>query len=771
MNVEALIAFVTERRLLTFVLSLLFIFAFSSGLPKLIVEDVDFRNHFNRDDTRLTALEQLEDTYAISDSVLVAVAPKSGNLFTREALEIIENLTEELWRTPHATRVDSITNYSHSEVFEDDLIVEPLVSNADSLSALDLERIERIALGTQEVAGRLVSRDGRVAGLTVSFAMPDEGRQSVKVKVVDFLSATINNYREQYSDFEFHLTGELLLNRSVRDALNEDFSILGPISLGTMLVVAIVMLRSILGTIAIILMVMAIVPSSLGFTGWTGMKFYGESGAAIFVLMAITVAHCVHIIEAVQKGLRQGLERKQAISYSLQQNVWPVFLTSLTTSIGFLSLNFSDMPPFRVMGNMVAFGSICAFVFSVTLLPAMLSVMPLRTRAVRDRKTQYLDRLGQFVVTHHLFLLVSFGAFVIVILMGFFRLELDENHLKLLDESYEFRRSTDWVSNNFGGVEPFEYSLNSSQGGGITDIAYLEQVEAFANWYRQQPEVVHVFGITDIMKRLNKNLNGDEPDFYRIPDSSDLAAQYMLLYEFSLPVGLDLNNLIDVERTATRLTVILGNLSTDEKIGLDERASKWLQANAPDLEASATGVAIVGAHSIKRNIVLMLIGTVTAMAIVSFLLIFVFRSLKYGMISIIPNFFPAAIAMGLWGYLVGEIGVSAAVVTAIAFGIIVDDTIHFLTKYLNERRKGATPAASIQTAFSTVGRALVATTVIFGLGFIVFGASGMANNQALGLLMVITVVAALLADFLFLPPLLMILDRIKPDKSVTPDSS
>ena len=146
------------------------------------------------------------------------------------------------------------------------------------------------------------------------------------------------------------------------------------------------------------------------------------------------------------------------------------------------------------------------------------------------------------------------------------------------------------------------------------------------------------------------------------------------------------------------------------------------------------------------------------MAIVSFLLLFVFRSVRLGLISLMPNFVPAAMAMGLWGYAVGEIGVAASVVTAIAFGIIVDDTIHFMTKFVRARKSGLLPSESVQFAFSSVGKALLATTVVFALGFMVFGASGAAPNQTLGLLVGITVIAALLADFLFLPPVLMALD-------------
>ena len=314
----------------------------------------------------------------------------------------------------------------------------------------------------------------------------------------------------------------------------------------------------------------------------------------------------------------------------------PVFLTSFTTAIGFLSLNFSEMPPFRVMGNIVAFGSMCAFVYAVTLLPALISLMPMRRG--HEGKRNIFDNFGRFVVSRHLTLLWSFGIVAVVLIAGISRIELNANLHVALDERFEYRRASDFVSENFTGLEPFEYSLSAGREGGVTDIDYLRRVEAFAEWFRDQPEVAHVFGITDIMKRLNKNLNNDNPDFYMVPDDSGLAAQYLLLYEFSLPVGLDLNNLIDVERSSTRVTVVLKALSASEKIDLDNRARTWLRENAPDMETGASGVTIVVAYSIKRNIEIMLIGTVIAMGIVSFLLIFVFRSLRFGMISLIPNF-------------------------------------------------------------------------------------------------------------------------------------
>ena len=747
------------RPWLTLALSLVLMLGLGAGMLSLVQVNVDVRNHFGKDDPHIIALKELEDIYALSDAALLAVSPESGTIFNRQTLLAISELTDELWRVPYVTRVDSITNYLHSEGFEDELVVENLIGDPMSMSAEDFAKAEAIALNTSEIAGRFISRDGRVAGLVVTIALPATDRDNVKLEVTDRLNSIVTQARLDDPGIRFHITGELMLNRAMSDSLNDEMTILVPIALGIMLLVAIVLLRSLLGVVAIVVMLVAVTLSAVGFLGWTGMTFYGESAAAIFVLMAVTVAHSVHIIEGMFAGMRQGLDRVEAATRSMRSNMWPVFLTSLTTAIGFLSLNFAGMPPFKVLGNMVAFGAMAAFVFSVTLLPVFLCLVPIRMKEVKPDHVDMFDRIGQFIVLRRKALFWSSGVVIVAAIAGVPRLELQENWLELLTERYEFRQSADFISKNFTGVESLEYSLDSGLESGVTNVDYLEQVDAFSDWYREQPEVAHVFSIADIMKRLNQNLNGDNPEFYILPDDSDLAAQFLLLYEFSLPVGRDLNNLINVERSTSRVTVVLKSITTKEKVALDQRARGWFRANAPELDSAASGIAVVGAYSIQRNINGMLIGTAIAMGIVSLLLLVVFKSAKYGFVSLIPNFVPAAMALGLWGHFISEVGVAASVVTAIAFGIIVDDTIHLMTKYVRARREGKLPSESVLISVRTVGRALLVTTAVFALGFLVFAGSGSTGNQTLGILVGMTVVIALLADFLFLPPLLMALDK------------
>ena len=614
-------ALAVERRWATIALSLLVMLVLAAGARHIVEVDVDVRNHFGSDDPHIVALDLLEDTYALSDAALVAVAPDSGAIFTREALVAVEELTDRLWRTPWVTRVDSITNHSHSEGVEDELIVDPLIDDAGSLSDDDMERIRTIALGTEEVAGRFVSRDGRVAGLVVSVALPED-RQRGKQEVTDFLHATVAAAREAHPDIGYHLTGELVLNRAMRDAIDDEMGVLAPVALGTMLLVAILLLRSIWGTVAIVVMLVAVLASALGFTGWTGMRLFGESGAALFVLMAVTVAHSVHVIEGMVAGLRQGMDRKQAAIRSMEINTWPVFLTSLTTAIGFLSLNFADMPPFQVMGNMVAFGALCAFVWSVTLLPALLSLVPIRGRPPPAGKLDFFERLGRFVVSWRLTLLWSFGALIVVLVAGISRIDLEENWLELLDESYEFRRSTDFISQNFTGVESYEYSLDSGRGG----RHHGRRVPAPGRCVRAV-----VPGAAGGRPRLRRHRHHEaaeqEPARRR---SGFPRPSGRLRSRGAVPAALRVLPAGRPRPEQPHRRRALGDAhdgGAEEPVHTEKDRARQPRASLaagerPGLETGATGVAVVGARSIQRNIEGMLVGTTVAMGIVSLLLLF-----------------------------------------------------------------------------------------------------------------------------------------------------
>ena len=726
----------------------------------------DSRIFFSEDNPQLLAFEALEATYTEANTVLIAVAPKEDSnapgIFTPDALSAVAELTEQGWLLPYSTRVDSLTNFSHTWADEDELIVEDLVADTSDLSAQDLARIEDIALNEIQLVNLLVAADGRTTAVLVNFVLPDESAEAV-TEISDQVKAIVTEARAQHPDLNYYVTGSIITSRAFGDATFDDLSTLGPIIVAVIFIVMAFLLRSITGTIATLLVVVFAAITAMGFAGWSGMVLSSGNVGAPTIIMTVAIAHSVHIISTIMLGMRSGLAKREAILESLRVNIHPVFLTTITTAIGFLSMNFSDAPPFHNLGNLVALGVVSAMVFALTFVPAFVYVLPLRVRPRREGQRALFDGVGEFVVRRRTPLLWGMAAIIIGLAAGIPQVELNDNWTKYFDERYEFRRDTDYIINNLTGVEAFEFSLPAGGEGAINDPEYIARVDQFAEWYRSQPKIIHVSAFPDIMKRLNQNMHGDDPAYYRIPEEHDLAAQYLLLYELSLPFGRDLNDQIDVAKSATRMTVVGRDMSAREQRESADRANQWLKDNMPEeMVTEATGLTMMFAYISKRNIEGMLRGTVIAMAIISLILIVALKSVPIGLLSLVPNFVPAAMAFGLWGYLIGNVGVAASVVTAVTFGIVVDDTIHFLSKYLRARReRKLDPQHAVRFAFSSVGHALWTTTAVLAAGFFVLSTSGFEVNWSLGLLTAITIIIALAADFFFLPPLLMKFDRSK----------
>ncbi len=751
-------ACILRYRWATVALATLLTAALAAGVAQLTVDN-NHRALFNDDDPRLVAFDTLQETFTQSDSVLIAVAPREGTVFSREVLEALEELTEAAWQTPHSLRVDSLANYNYSRADGDDLIVERLVENAGALTEAEIAEIERIALGDSDIKGNLVSSDGRVAGISITLAPPEGGGDAATIDISDHLASFIEGARGSYPDMTFHATGNMLVNRAMSDAVAADSAVLVPAALLIILVLTLIVLRSIWSTVCISLIPVLSVASAMGLAGWSGLVLTPVSSGVPVIVTVIAVADSIHVISTTLSGIRRGLDKDAAITEAMAVNAWPVFLTSATTAVGFLSLNASDAPPFHVLGNAVAFGVACAFVYTMTLLPALLSILPLRAPKVRSGQNPFFEWLADLVTERPWTVSTAFCLIAAILVAGIPRLELGDNFRHYFDERYEIRIASDFIAENLTGLDRLEYTLNSGQEGGITDPAYLHRVDEFANWFREQPDVAHVQAFSDIMKRLNQNMNGDDPEFYRLPESRELAAQYLLLYELSLPFGSDLNDRIDILKSATRMVVIIDKGTSRDLRIIDERAQAWLRTNSPEFLQNASGLSSIVAYMTLRNLHSMLSGTIIAMALISLILIGALRSVRLGLISFVPNFLPAFMTLGCWGFLVGQIGVVSSVVLATAFGIIVDDTIHFLSSYRKARRKGLDERAAVRHAIREVGPALWTTTLVLSAGFLALLASGFELSWVFGLLVAMTVVFALVADFLLLPALLMAFDK------------
>jgi predicted RND superfamily exporter protein len=754
-----------EHRLYYSLFSVLLIAFLGAGVSKLYFES-DYKIFFSDDNPQMLVHEENQDRYTRSDNVTFVIAPENKAIFSKSSLLPIVELTEEAWQIPYSSRVDSLSNYQHTWVEDDDLIVEDLVSDIDILTDEKLEELKRIAINEPVLRKNLVSDQAHVSSISVNLILPDVGAGGnvASQEVVDYSRGLIRKYEEKYPELKIYLIGQTVVNVTFNEMSKQDIETLIPIMFLIIVAFLQIILRSVSGTVCTVVLIAVSVLATQGFMGWTGFAMNQVNVATPVVILSIAVCDAVHILNNYLFNLGQGDSRIKAMEESLKINLQPIFLTSITTAIGFLSMNFSDSPPFQELGTITAFGVMAACLLSMTLFPGVVLMLPNKSKSRRIAKQSgaFSESIGRFAIKHHNKLFYGLLVFAIILISFMFRNDLNDGTIEYFHDDVPFRQAADFTQDNLTGFDQIAYSLDSGEENGINAPEYLKKVEAFAQWYLSQPEVVHVSTFTDVIKRLNKNMHNDDPAWYRIPDDRDLIAQYILLYEMSLPYGLDLNNQIDIGKSSLLFKVRIENQKAKELIEIEERAQAWLAENWPEQNVTGSSVSIMFAHIGQRNIDSMLTGSLMALVLVTLTLIVSLRSLRYGLISLLPNAFPAAMAFGLWGIFVAEVNLAVAVIFAITLGIVVDDTVHFLTKYLRaKRQKGYSSEDALLYSFRLVGKAIITTTIVLASGFMVLAQSSFDVNASMGLMVAITIVIALIWDFLFLPALLLKLDKNK----------
>ncbi len=732
----------------------------------------DYRMWFSKENPQLQAFEELQNVYTKNDNILFVLEPAEGGAFTPPVMAAVEALTAGAWRLPYAIRVDSVTNFQFTRAEGDDLVVRDLIEGAADRSPGELLAARQIAAAEPALYRRLTAADGRVTGVNVTFQMPEKSIEEVP-ETAAAARELKRDIESRFPGISIYMTGVVMMNTAFAESSRADWAKLIPLMILTVAAMMLLLLRSITGTVGTLLIAVFSVLTAMGLAGWMGFMLSSPLASAPIMILTLAVADSVHLMVTMLAEMQRGLTKRAALVESIRINFMPIFLTSITTAVGFLTMNFSDAPPFQDLGNVTAMGVMAAFLYSVTFTPAFLAILPVRAHAVNTRYSALMDRFADFVIDNRSRLLAVVAIMSVALLAAIPRIELNDEFVRYFDEDVTFRADTDFINDNLTGSYRLHYSVPAGESNGIADPGFLARLDAFAGWLLQQPEVVHVSSISDTFKRLNRNMHGDDPAYHRIPENRQLAAQYLLLYELSLPFGLDLNNQLNIDKSSTQVVATLTALSSRELRDVAERGQQKLAELSPAMEAPGIGTSVMFSYISERNIKSMLLGVSIGLVVISAILVLALRSLKIGLMSLIPNLLPAGLAFGLWGLLVGQVNMAVSVVAAMTLGIVVDDTVHFLSKYLRARReRGLAAEDSVRYAFATVGVALVVTTMILAAGFAILAQSSFEINAAMAQLTAIAIAIALVVDFLLLPPLLMRMDRgQEPSEDTTTESS
>lgn len=746
---------VIRHRVPILLLTLLTCAIFGAGIAFLQYNH-DSRVFLGSDNPQRLALEKIENTYTPANSVQFIVAPEDGTIFDRRILMLLGELTDTAWGVPHAFSVSSISNYQRTEVDGDTIEVATLYDDPLLLNEKDLSEIRDRALSSSDLVNRTVSEDGSVASVSVLVQIPDEKAQKAIIDIAAYARQTAIQLEAAFPGVEIRLSGGIMGDVAFAEAARRDSQTLIPLMFVVIAITLTIGLRSLAGMAATLMLIGLSTAVAMGIGGYAGLSINAATSGAPVIIMTLAIADSVHLLTTISQLRRSGLDARDSIIESLRINLAPIAITSLTTAIGFLSLNFSESPPLRELGTLVAIGSVAACVLSVTFLPALASYLPYSIAYAPASRTRLMRALADTVLANRRPIFWTSIVLIPLVSLGILRIVIDDDYVRYFDDSFAFRRDTEFMEKRLTGLHVIQFSVPSGQSQGVTGPDYLRQLDSFADWLGNQDKVKSVFALSRSMKRINRILNGDDPQFEKIPDNRKLAAQYLIFLEMSLPPGVDLGNMIDVDRSQTLVTARLSNATSADVKNLATTSEKWLEDNVPDIATEAAGMSVAYGFITERNIRSMLNGTLVALVSLSFVLFFYLRDLRIGLISLIPNLIPIAMAFGLWGYFKGNVNLAVSVVAAMTLGIVVDDTVHFLSKYMRGRK--ASPESdeeAIRITFNLVGPALIMTSITLFLGFAVLSTSGFAVSSQAGMMSAITIAIALIADLLFLPALLL----------------
>jgi predicted RND superfamily exporter protein len=752
----------------------------------------DYRMFFSKDNVNVLAYDHIQKTYDKTDNVLIVIEPEGGTIFNDATLASIHSLTEQAWQLPFSIRVESLTNFQHSYADSDGMAVEELYSGGQ-LTSQEMANLRNTALSEPLVVGRLVDEQGKVAAINVVFGLPGKAinESAIVSGAIRELIASLDNVPGFKATY---MSGSIMLNTAFGDESQKDATSLTPIMYGVIIAFVGLLLRSVIGVAAAVILIWVCTVITTGMMASLGILMTPPSSIAPTIILTIAVADAVHILSGFLKRWRSGLSKDEALSQGLQANFFAITLTSITTAIGFLNLNFSEAPPYQDLGNVVAIGVIAAYLYSVFWLPALLRVLPLEKIAFIDKlftnirtkaesgsaqilsdttpaaivaNLNPIQKFVQGVVNAPKLTLLLLGAFAIVSILCIPMNRINDAYVEYFSTDTKFRQDTDFIAQNLTGVYSIELDIKSSRDVSISDPQFLRELDTFVEWARKQEIVAHVASITDIMKKISMNLHEDDPAYYRLSDDGEFSSQALFLYEMSLPYGLDLNNQVSQDKKSTRVVITLENMGTEDIILLERSIAAWIEKNTPDLISHAGSPTLMFSYISEQNVNSMLIGTFMSLALISLLIGITFRSWKFTSIAVVTNFLPITVAFGVWGLLVGEIGLSVSIVSGISLGIVVDDTIHLLANYNDGRKEqGLSSHDAILYAFGRAGGALLITSMVLIAGFGIMYLSDFLLNSAMGLLTAVTLFLAIVFDFTILPALLTIYDGDKADETV-----
>ena len=751
-----------KYRYLSIGLVIIVVCLLATGLTKLTFNP-DLETYFPEGHPAVIRYNEIDDMFIPTDNLIIAVHSNEGTLFNGDSLKVIEELTKKSWTIPYSVRVDSLTNYSYVKSVNDDLIVEPFIEEAEKKSIEFIERRKDLVAGEDIIYKSLISEDKKTSVVSIIVDPPGPNKEDQNSELINYILGFIEPIKESNENLDIRLLGNPYLDYISPRIVKAEMPVVMPLMLLLIFLIVFLMIRSYVAVLATFIVILMSLIATFGSIGILGNPLNQMVTTIPILIITLALADCIHLFSIYFQNRVKGISSKESMEKSLEMNIQPLFLTTISTCIGFLCLNFIEVAPLRDFGNAVAIGIGFAFIFTIFFIAPIVSFFEVKTASKVTKQTRFSTSVGSFILKNGNKLILSITSISFLILLCIPMNELDENPTQMYAEGFtSFSSDTLWLDEKLSVTFPVNF-LATNEEGQVSDPDFLEILDKFSVWLEEREQVNHVTSLANNMKNLNKSMHGDDPEWKKIPENADLSAQYLFFYEMSLPMGLDLNSSISQDRKSTKISATLKDMSANEFKEFNNEVLGYIQQNnLENMISEPSSFRVIFTYMVEAIVNSLLYGLFIGILLITLIIGLFFRSYLLPTLSIFPNILPIGMGFGLWGLFVGDVGFMVAVGMGSTLGVIVDFTVHFLSKYELARKEfKKSVEESVIYSFETVGFALIIMTVVLALGFSVLNLVTFIPIQDFAKFSVICFIGGLIINFLFLPNLLMKFDKRK----------
>lgn len=746
--------------------------------------------------------------FGYSGTGIIAVETTDG-IFTLENLQRLKALQEDIEaRVPHIEEINSLVSATHTSGENNSLTVRDLVELWPETEA-GMPAFRQMVLDNPNYTGNLVSADGKITTLVIK---PDNYTDDNETAFEDLLSGfdddaalggdnpasdsqTAPNDRDNFlkpeeesefaeilieialaheaEGFHIHTSGMPVVNYKLAMDLGE--SMVRDMSIGMLVIILllIVLFQRASGVLMPLLVVILSIFTTLALMPLFNIPFMGSAQILPTFLLAVGIADSLHILSIFYRRYDAGEEKNAAIIFAMKSTSVAVLMTTATTAAGLISFAFADLRPTQMLGIFGSAGVVIALVYTIALVPALLAVLPIRRKTVAEneaatlnhRFTLWLDQrivsLGLAGVRHAKVVVALTAILTLLAIAGMFRLGMSHDPIRWYPDGHPVRVATETLDEKMSGSMTLEVVLDTGINNGLYDPAMLRLLEdletrAYATRYNNL-QVINTHSILDVIKENHRVLHDEDPAFYRIPDTREMVAQELLLFENS--GSDDLEEVTDGNFRTARLTLMLpwnevldfGNLLQSLRDSFDEALAN---SGFPEARYELIGLLVIAA----KTLVLMLTSTIEsymiAFTLVGLLMFMLMGGVKKGLLAFTPNIVPIVFTLGMMGWFGIPLNLLTTMLGCIIIGISVDDTIHFMHHFKNHILQDNSAGEAIEHTLWMSGRAIAFTSIVLVGCFLVYTLDTFLTSIQFGILLSFAISVALLSNLLLSPALL-----------------